>query len=99
MFRTNQNISQTDTAKTPKSAVTVGASDTQIVPANGARVAVVICNDHASNILYLALGGTAVANQGIRVNAAGGTVFLPEFTGEIRGIATGAGTVVTFSEI
>lgn len=98
-YRTSSPIGQSDLAKTPVSAVTVGASDTLIVAANTARTEVTICNDHATNVLYLALGGTAVVNQGIRVNAAGGSYTTNAFSGAIRGIATGAGTVVTLSEV
>jgi hypothetical protein len=87
------------TAKGGTGAVTVGAASAQIVAANDARVEVTICNDHATQVVYLALGATAVANQGIRLNAAGGSYTTSSFTGAINGIATGAGTVVTFAEV
>lgn len=98
-FRTSYTIEQSDTAKTPHGSVTIGTSSAQVVPANSARVGVYICNDHATNTLYLSLGGTAVANQGIRLNAAGGTAFIQEYSGVINGIASGASTVVCFSEV
>jgi hypothetical protein len=62
-------------------------------------VEVTICNDHATQVVYLALGATAVANQGIRLSAAGGSYTTSAFTGAINAIATGAGTVVTFAEV
>jgi hypothetical protein len=96
---TKDSFAKSDVAKTPKSAVTIGAADAAIVPTNADRVEVTICNDHATQTVYLALGAAAVANQGIRLNAAGGSYTTQAFTGEIRGIASGAGTVVTFSEV
>lgn len=100
-FRTTtpNAVAQASAATTPKAAVTVGASDTSIVAANPQRVEVTIVNDHATQIVYLALGAAAVANQGIRLNAAGGSYTTNAYTGEIRGIATGAGTVVVYSEV
>ncbi len=89
----------TPTAKQPASAVTVGTSDTSLIAANGGRVAAYICNTHAVNDVYLALGGTAASGQGIYLRAGGGSVVIDNFHGEIRAIATGASTVVTFSEV
>lgn len=86
------------TAKAGTDSVTVGGSSTAVVAANDARVEVTICNDHATQIVYLALGSTAVLNKGIRLNAAGGSYTTGAFSGAINAIATGAGTVVTFAE-
>lgn len=83
-------------------SVTVGTSSSTLVSANGARKLLVITNDHATQIVYLRLGASAaVANQGIRLNAAGGSVTIrgDEYTGEVRAIASGASTVVTLSEV
>ena len=79
--------------------VTVGTSSTTVVATNYARREVVLTNDHASNIVYLALGSAAVLNQGIRLNPGGGTYITENFTGTINAIATGSGTTVTYSEI
>lgn len=86
-------------AETTHDSVSVGTSSVEIVAANNDRVEVTICNDHASQILYLSLGGTAEANKGIRVNAAGGSYTTSAYTGAINGIATGAATVATVSEV
>lgn len=83
----------------PHGAVTVGTTAVQVLAANGARVDAFICNDHASQVVYLSLGGTAEANKGIRVNAAGGMVRIGSFTGAISGIASGASTTVTVAEV
>lgn len=97
--RVVEPVRQTDAASTPASAATIGAASATVVPANPGRVEVTICNDHATQILYLALGPTAVVSTGIRVNAAGGSYTTTSYTGIITAIATGAGTVATFTEI
>ncbi len=94
-----QVVAQTDTAKTPTGAVSVGTSSTQIAAANPARVELFVCNDHATNVVYLALGAAAVANQGIRLNAGGGSAVISSFTGQVNAIATGASTTVTVTEV
>ena len=97
---TAQAYEQSDTAKTPKTTVTVGAADTSLVAANPSRVCVFIQNTHATQTVDLALGATAVAANGIRLPAA---MALPlqitSFTGEIRAIASGAGTTVQVAEV
>jgi len=90
---------QNDTAHTPTGAATIGAASGQVVAANTNRIEVTICNDHATQVAYLALGATAVVNSGIRLNAAGGSYTTNAFTGQINAIATGAGTVLTFTEV
>ena len=52
-------------------AVSVLVTNTAVIAANPNRRCLLLINDSA-NIIYLMLGGTAVANQGIRLNAAGG---------------------------
>lgn len=98
-YRNNDPVAQSDVAAQPGTSVSVGTSSTEVVAANGARVAVVIGNDHATQVLYLSLGGTAVANEGIRVNAAGGQVTITSYTGAINGIATGASTTALVAEV
>lgn len=97
--RNSQPVVQSDTAKTPTSSATIGGTSAAVVPANAQRVEVTICNDHATQIAYLALGATAVLNQGIRLAPAGGSYTTQAFTGAINAIATGATTVLTFAEV
>lgn len=90
---------QNDTAVQPGTAVTAGVASATIVAANPSRIEVFIGNDHASNVLYLRLDDSAaVANQGIRL-AAGQSVVITSYTGEIRGIASGASTNVVVCEV
>lgn len=86
--------------------VSVGAASATIVQANNARSEITICNDHATQVAYLMLNTTdgttvptALANQGIRLSAAGGSWTSNAYTGPIAAIATGAATVLTVSEI
>lgn len=51
--------------------VTVGATSTTILAANANRNFADFVND-SDEVIYLALGGAAVMNKGIRLNAAGG---------------------------
>lgn len=98
--RVVEPVRQTDTATNPAISVSVGAADIQIVPANTGRVEITICNDHATQIIYLSLGGAAaVVSKGIRLNAAGGSYTTTSYTGEIRAIASGAATVACITEI
>lgn len=87
-----------DTAQTPKGAVSVATSDTLLVPVNPNRVELTITND-STNIVYLALGATAEANKGIRLNANGGSYTTSSYDGEVRAIALTGASVVTFVEV
>lgn len=94
--RSTEQWTQTDTATA--TSVSVLVSDTQVAAANQKRVELTVCNDHATQLVYLTLGGAAaVASKGIRLNAAGGS-YTTTFTGEIRGISVGGTSVVTVSE-
>lgn len=90
---------QSDTAKQPGTAVSVGVASGVLVAANPDRVELTVCNDHATQIAYLRFGASAaVLNQGIRLGT--GQVFTTSaYTGEIRAIATGAATPVTIVEV
>ncbi len=98
-YQTVNALMRSDAAETPNDSATIGATSGVVVPANDNRVAAYVCNDHATNIVYLSLGGTAVANEGIRLNAAGGAVVIYHYSGVITAIASGADTNVIFSEV
>ena len=65
-------------------SITVGATTTTVLAAGGGRQVVVLTND-SDEAIYLGIGGAAVMNKGIRLNASGGAY-------EING--TNAGTAV-----
>lgn len=83
---------------------TVGTASAVAATENIGRREITIVNDHATNILYLQLattGGvapTAVAGQGIRLNAAGGSWTSNAWDGAVAVIASGAGTNYTIIE-
>ena len=88
--------------------VSVGAASGVVVASNISRRELTIVNDHATQIVYLALnttdgsGGTtptAALNTGIRLNAAGGSWTTNAYKGPVAAIATGAATGVTVVEI
>ncbi|MGH2964390.1 MAG: hypothetical protein ACRDMH_03280 [Solirubrobacterales bacterium] len=62
-------------------------------------MALIVCNDHSSQTVYLALGATAIANKGLRLTPVGGSVVIDNFTGAVNAIATGASTGVSFTEV
>jgi hypothetical protein len=90
---------QSDVAKTPAGSASIGGTSATVVAANPARVEVTIVNTHATQTADLALGATAVAGTGIRLNAAGGSYTTKSYTGIITAIASGAGTTLQYSEV
>jgi len=62
------NVTRTATT----TAVTIGATTTAVLATKPERKSATLVND-SDEVIYLALGGTAVMNQGIRLNAAGGS--------------------------
>ena len=73
-------------------SVTVGSTSTLIKSANASRKLLVLVND-SDVVLFLSLGSAAVMNQGIRLNANGGSIVLanPIYTGDVYGICTAGG--------
>jgi hypothetical protein len=72
------------------SVVTVGSSSTTVLNANDNRTYALLIND-SDETIYIKLGATAVANEGIRINANGGSYEISPananlFTGYIRAI-------------
>jgi len=91
-------VQSRSSASISESAVTIGASDAALVAGNSARVELFLQNDHASQDIYLSFGGTAQVNKGIRLKAGLGIV-ITSYTGAVRAIASGAGTVVLIVEV
>lgn len=73
--------------------VTVGNTTTSVLAANTGRGFLSLVND-SDTVIYLKFGEAAVMNEGIRLNASGGSMvisqrdFLPEFLGSINAIAS-----------
>ena len=74
------------------SAVTVGATTTVALAANTSRLWALFVND-SDETVYLKLGAAAALNQGIRLNANGGTFEMSVslgnlYTGAVNAICT-----------
>ena len=67
-------------------AVTVGNSTTVAKAANANRKYLLLVND-SDEVVYVKLGAAAVLNQGIRINASGGSY---EMSGALGNLYTGA---------
>jgi len=80
--------------------VTCGATSTQLIAANEGRKYLVLVND-SNEVIYASLGSAAVMNQGIRVNANGGSYEISgerPFRGAIYGICASGGKNVAYFE-
>ncbi len=85
------------TAGTGAGQTSVGATTTAILATNDNRHWASIVND-SDETIYLGLGTAAILNQGIRLNANGGSYNINAvnlFTGAINGISTSGSKVVT----
>lgn len=89
-------------------AISAPITSTTVVAANVSRRELTVVNDHATQVVYLALntadgtGGTvptAVANSGIRLNAAGGSWTTNAYKGPVAAISVGGTSVLTVAEI
>jgi hypothetical protein len=80
-------------------AVSISGTASSAVTANVNRTRLWLQNDHATQIIYLSLGGTAELNKGIRLNAAGGSIVLDDYEGAVSAIATGATTPLLVTEL
>jgi hypothetical protein len=92
-------------AATQSGAVSVLITSTAIAGKNPGRREITICNDHATQVVYLALATVAatdtpvaVVGQGIRLNAAGGSWTSNVYDGPIAAIGSGAATTYTIVE-
>jgi len=78
--------------------VAVGIASTTILAANADRNIAILVND-SSRVIYVNLSGTAVLNEGIRLNKKGGSTIIGNYTGEITAINDTAGSNLTVVEI
>lgn len=96
-IRETHPVRRTDSANVPFGSASIGGTSAWVVSPNPQRVEVTICNDHATQVAYLALGTVAALNGGIRL-APGQSYTTGAYTGAIAAIATGAATVLTYAE-
>jgi len=94
-WQTTQPV-EGDAYTTPThTAVNVTVASGAVLAANANRKYALLVND-SDAVIYIKLGAAAVANQGIRINAAGGNYEMSSllgnlYTGVINGIHAGAG--------
>ncbi len=94
-------ITEAGTGQTPV-GVNVTTSSTQILAANADRKVAIIVNN-SDEVVWLAIGKTAVVNKGIRLNARGGSFILSKYgpvfsTEAINGIHAGTGNKVATAQ-
>ena len=63
----------TDPKQLQHAVITVGATSTAVLPANEQRVWCLLVND-SDEAVYVKVGVAAVLNEGIRINAEGGSL-------------------------
>lgn len=86
------------TTSGPTTAVTLGVASSTILATNVGRREVTIVNDDATNVVYLGFGRAATLNNGVRLNAAGGSFSTTNWEGTITGISAAGTPVVTVTE-
>lgn len=75
----------------PTAFVDVTTASTPVLPQNLGRRELTVVNDGA-NVIYLAFGKAATANNGCRLNAAGGSYTTNNWQGAVNAIALTATT-------
>jgi hypothetical protein len=92
------NPSRPSSAKTPKGKVTAKTSSETLAAANESRVALYVTNVGANNV-FLALGATAVAEEGILLTKEGGGTVIDNYSGAVAVITKSGESVVSLSEV
>jgi len=85
----------TDSATNTK--VSVGAASTSVLAANSDRIEFLLVND-SDEVIYISLSGTAVMNEGIRLNKSGGSYINCSYVGKVTAICTSGSKNLTVSE-
>jgi len=80
------------------SKVSVGNTSTSVLSANANRALAILVNDSDEEI-YVYYGATAVINEGIRLNAEGGSVVEDNYTGVITAICSSGSKNLTVTEL
>ena len=83
-------------------APSIGATTTEALASNANRLYALFIND-SNEVIYLKLGAAAVLNQGIRLNANGGSYEMSKllgnlYTGAINGICASGGKTLLVLE-
>lgn len=76
---------------------TVGLA-TGVISAAKNRISIILVND-SDTVIYVAKGGTAELNKGIRLNASGGSVIIEDWNGAIAAISSVADKNICICEV
>lgn len=82
---TTQRVIEASSDTGAGTKVSVGSSSTSVVSSSATRRGVILVND-SDETIYVECGATATMNEGIRLNASGGSVSITDFTGAINAI-------------
>lgn len=85
-------------AKNGKGAVKAKTASQTLAEANPGRVALYVTNDGEKDV-YLALGATAVKNEGIRLAPEDPPLHIPDYSGAVSVVTAEGESVVTFAEV
>ena len=88
---------RTDVAKNGSGTLPLTGSSQTFVNSNNARVGLFVSNTSGANKMFVALGPTAVANQGIMIPP-NTTIPIPGYSGAVSVIGTAA-DVLAYAEI
>lgn len=92
----DKELNQRATATNTK--VAVGSTTTDVVSANANRVSLVLVND-SDEPIYISKSATAVMNEGVRLNASGGSISICDYTGAVSAICTSGSKNLTVCEV
>lgn len=80
--RARARFTKSDTASIEAGTITAKTEVKTVAEANPNRIELFVTNDGEKTV-YLALGATAVANKGIRLNEKGGAVVISGYLGKV----------------
>ncbi|MCP3684461.1 MAG: hypothetical protein GY861_17490 [bacterium] len=77
--------------------IDVDATSTEVRGGNGNRKFLILVND-SDEVIYISLSATAAMNEGVRLNANGGTLIIgEEYNGPVSAICASGSKNLTFS--
>lgn len=94
----SQPSGSSDTARTPKGKLLIKTESKELAKANGDRLKLIVTNEGEKGV-WLALGGTAVAKEGIPLAAKGVPFALEGYSGAVSVIAEEGESNVCYVEI
>lgn len=76
------NVGSREAALEVHTAVSCATTTTEALAANTSRISALLINDGAT-VIYMKIGEAAVLNQGIRLNASGGSYYMTAGDGNL----------------